>query len=158
MKLPDESTQRFELTSERSMRIYADEFRGSQCISHAPLRSQTEIVLRWGPPSALPEGEELSSRYARELSLAVREAPAALRASVSDVTTDSLSLSTSLLREMNDMQVSPSDLRECPSSSTPPNMPDLPTPTPSPTPEAAPPPVATPDTAPLPDASPTPEF
>lgn len=158
VKLSDESTHRFDLTSERSMRIIADEFRGSQCISHASLRVQTETVLRWGPSSSLPEDEILSSRYMRELSQSVADAPAALRASVSDVTTDSISLAASVLREMNEMTVSPADLRDCPVSTKPPTMPELPTPTPSPTPEATPIPEATPESSPVPEASPTPEI
>ncbi len=156
VKLPDDSTQRFDLTSERSMRIIANEFRGSQCISQAPISVTTETALRWGPAAELPEGEVVSSRYMRELSQSVSEAPAALRASVSDVTTDSMSLATSLLREMNEMTVNPSDWRECPITSKPPEVPDLPTPTPSPTPEATPVPEATPEATPV--ASPTPEI
>lgn len=154
VKLPDDSTQRFDLTSERSLRIYADEFRGSQCISHAPIRTQTETVLRWGPTAELPDGEIVSSRFMRELSQAVADAPAELRASVSEVTTDSLSLSTSLLREMNGMYVNPRDQRDCPVSNKPPTMPELPTPTPSPTPEATPVPEPTPEVAPTPEATP----
>lgn len=158
VKLPDESTQKFDLTSERTMRIYADEFRGSQCISHGPLRTQTETVLRWGPSAELPEGEIVSSRYMRELVQSVPEAPAALRASVSDVTTDSLSLATSLLREMNEMSVNPSDQRDCPVSNKPPTMPELPTPTPTATPEPSPTPEATPEATATPQPAPTPEI
>lgn len=155
VKLPDDSTQRFDLTSERSLRIVANEFRGSQCISHAPIRIETETVLRWGPAAELPEGEIVSSRYMRELTQSVSEAPAALQASVSEVTTDSMSLAASLLREMNEMTVKAQDLRECPVSTKPPSMPELPTPTPSPTPEATPIPEATPVA--VPEATPAPE-
>ncbi len=159
VKLPDESIQKFELISDRAMRIVADEFRGSQCISHAPLKVQTETFLRWGPASSLPEGEALSSRYMRELTESVAEAPAALRASVSDITTDSISLATSLLREMNEMTVDPRDLRDCPVSNKPPSMPELPTPTPTATPSPTPNEVPIPEATPaVPIPSPTPEI
>jgi hypothetical protein len=158
VKLSDESTHRFDLVGERSMRITSEDFRGSQCIYHSPLRTTTEVVLRWGPSGELPQDEIVSSRYMRSLVQSVAEAPAALRTSVSDVTTDSLSLSASLLREMNTMEVSAHDQNDCPKKNKPPEVDPLPTPTPAPTPEPTPEPVDIPEETPEePAPAPTPE-
>lgn len=151
--LPDGSTSKFELNGPRSLVITAEEFRGSQCIYDAQLKTTSQTILRWGPASEMPSEEVVSGRYMRALSESVPNAPAAL-SNAASMGTDSISLATGLMREMNLMEVSVADQRSCPAGSKAPNAPPLPTATPeaSPTPD----PAATPAPEPTPEATPEP--